>query len=130
MNPGLDVVARVRRREDGEGLVRIGVQEVVWPEMEAGLEILRHSLRRFATSRREVDLLIADHRDRLSFGDDQDLSDLLPAEGPGGGMSAHHGPRAPGGSEGERGGADGHSREDRGAPADKPKAKPQDRPPE
>ena len=86
MNPHLDVVARVRRREDGEGLIRMGVREVVWPEMEAGLEILRHSLRRFSTSRSQVDLLVSDHRTRLSFGTAQDVTELLPAEGLG------HGP--------------------------------------
>lgn len=126
MNPGLDIVARVRRREDGEGLIQMGVQEVVWPEMEAGLEILRHSLRRFATSRREVDLLIAHHRERLSFGDEQELSDLLPPEGLGGQTSTPHAPPAPQTPDDGPGGAEGHPPDDRGASAAEPKTKTED----
>jgi CPA2 family monovalent cation:H+ antiporter-2 len=58
MNPALDVVARVHWREEGERLLQMGAREVVWPELEAGLEILRHSLRRYLQSHDEVDVLV------------------------------------------------------------------------
>ena len=81
MNPTLDIVARVHWREEGERLQRLGVREVVWPEMEAGLEMLRHSLSRYRTSRREVDNLVTSLRDHLSFGTTPEAQDVLPPEG-------------------------------------------------
>ena len=50
LNPDLDIVARVHSREEGERLQRLGVREVVWPEMEAGLGMVRHSLQRYRTA--------------------------------------------------------------------------------
>lgn len=67
LQPGLDIVARVRARSEGEDLQHMGVSEVVWPEMEAGLEIVRHSLVRYQTPDYEVDRVIYQLRDRLSF---------------------------------------------------------------
>ncbi len=67
LQPNLDIVARVRARSEGEDLQRMGVQEVVWPEMEAGLEIVRHSLVRYQTPDYEVDRVIYQLRERLSF---------------------------------------------------------------
>ena len=67
MQPELEIVARVRARSEGEHLQRLGVQEVVWPEMEAGLEIVRHSLARYRTPDYEVDRVIYQLRERLSF---------------------------------------------------------------
>ena len=67
LQPELDIVARVRARSEGEDLQRMGVQEVVWPEMEAGLEIVRHSLVRYRTPDYEVDRVIYQLRERLSF---------------------------------------------------------------
>ena len=67
LQPGLDIVARVRARSEGEDLQHMGVQEVVWPEMEAGLEIVRHSLARYQTPDYEVDRVIYQLRERLSF---------------------------------------------------------------
>ena len=60
-------MARVRARSEGEDLQRMGVTEVVWPEMEAGLEIVRHSLSRYQTPDYEVDRVIYQLRERLSF---------------------------------------------------------------
>lgn len=68
LNPNIDIIARVYVRAEGERLQQIGVKEVVWPEMEAGLEILRHSLMRFHTDPIEIDSLMSDLRHRLSFG--------------------------------------------------------------
>lgn len=81
MNPDLDIVARVRWREEGERLQRLGVREVVWPEMEAGLEILRHSLYRYRTDGTEVDLLVDRLRQHLDFGTGLESEEALPAEG-------------------------------------------------
>ena len=67
LQPDLEIVARVRARSEGEDLQRMGVQEVVWPEMEAGLEIVRHSLSRYQTPDYEVDRVIYQLRERLSF---------------------------------------------------------------
>lgn len=67
LQPGLDIVARVRARSEGEHLHHLGVQEVVWPEMEAGLEVLRHSLYRYRTPDYEVDRVVYQLRERLSF---------------------------------------------------------------
>ena len=67
LQPELDIVARVRARSEGEHLQKMGVQEVVWPEMEAGLEIVRHSLSRYQTPDYEVDRVVYQLRERLSF---------------------------------------------------------------
>ena len=73
LKPDLDIVARVRWREEGERLQRLGVQEVVWPEMEAGLEALRHSLYRYRTDRSEVETLVSRLRTTLRFGEALDI---------------------------------------------------------
>ena len=80
-NPKLDIVARVHWRDEGERLQRLGVAEVVWPEMEAGLEILRHSLHRYRVRRLEVDHLVHRLRGHLSFGPAADQDPLPPEEG-------------------------------------------------
>ena len=67
LQPELDIVARVRARTEGEDLQQMGVQEVVWPEMEAGLEVLRHALNRYRTPDYEVDRVVYQLRERLSF---------------------------------------------------------------
>ena len=67
IQPGLDIVARVRARTEGEHLHLMGVQVVVWPEMEAGLEVVRHALYRYRTPDYEVDRVVYQLRERLSF---------------------------------------------------------------
>ncbi len=54
MNPRLDVVARIHRDEDTEELRNLGVAELVRPELEAGLEIIRHTLHRFGLTTQEI----------------------------------------------------------------------------
>ena len=83
LQPELDIVARVRARSEGEDLQRMGVQEVVWPEMEAGLEIVRHSLSLYQTPDYEVDRVIYQLRERLSFvvSDDSRRIDPSGADG-------------------------------------------------
>ena len=78
--PDLDIVARVHWREEGERFQALGVKEVVWPQMEAGLEILRHSLNRYHTDPMEVEALVADLRNHLSFGDSDGVEAMIERE--------------------------------------------------
>ena len=81
LRPDLDIVARVHWREEGERLQELGVQEVVWPQMEAGLEVLRHSLYRYRTPRDDVDNFVENLRSHLSFSVHTEVEDILPPEG-------------------------------------------------
>ena len=81
IKPELDIVARVHWRDEGERLQALGVQEVVWPQMEAGLEILRHSLYRYRRPSYEVDQFVSRLREHLSFTLTPDVEDILPIEG-------------------------------------------------
>ena len=54
INPRLNVVARVHRDEDSLALKKLGVAELVRPELEAGLEIIRHTLHRFGLTTQEI----------------------------------------------------------------------------
>ena len=67
MNRDLDTVVLVRQREEGERLRRLGVAEVVWPELEGALEALRHSLYRYRTGAAEVEELVDSLRTELRF---------------------------------------------------------------
>ena len=78
--PDLDIVARVHWRDEGERLQELGVQEVVWPQMEAGLEMLRHSLNRYHTDPSEVEALVADLRNHLSFGEADAVEAMIERE--------------------------------------------------
>ena len=78
--PDLDIVARVHWRDEGERLQELGVQEVVWPQMEAGLEILRHSLNRYHTDPLEVEALVAELRNHLSFGEADAIEAMIERE--------------------------------------------------
>lgn len=64
INPRLNIIARVHGEEDSEELLTLGVAEVVRPELEAGLEIIRHTLHRFGLSPQETLLIINRLRDR------------------------------------------------------------------
>ena len=67
MNPELDTVTLVRQREEGERLKRLGVTEVVWPELEGALEALRHALYRYSADSNEVEDLVKQLRSELRF---------------------------------------------------------------
>ena len=58
INPRLDIVARVHRDEDIEVLRDLGVAKMVRPELEAGLEIIRHTLHRFGLTTQEIQYII------------------------------------------------------------------------
>jgi monovalent cation:H+ antiporter-2, CPA2 family len=52
--PRLDIVVRVAGAEQMERLRRAGASEVVQPEFEAGVEIIRHTLRRYGIAGLEL----------------------------------------------------------------------------
>jgi len=58
INPRLDIVARVHREEDVEGLRELGAAETVRPEIESGLEIIRHTLHRFGLTTQEIQYVV------------------------------------------------------------------------
>jgi CPA2 family monovalent cation:H+ antiporter-2 len=58
INPRIDVVARVHRDEDTGVLRSLGVAEMVRPELEAGLEIIRHTLHRFGLTTQEIQYIV------------------------------------------------------------------------
>ncbi len=68
MNPDLDIVARVGWRDEGERFIRLGVTDVVWPEMEAGIEIFRRILMRYSDDPDQVDGLVDLLKKDLQFG--------------------------------------------------------------
>jgi monovalent cation:H+ antiporter-2, CPA2 family len=69
MNPGLHIVARVGWRAEAEAFRASGVDAVVWPEMEAALEMLRVSLIELGTGSGRVSTLVETARQTLQFGD-------------------------------------------------------------
>ncbi|HZU16489.1 MAG TPA: cation:proton antiporter [Candidatus Dormibacteraeota bacterium] len=62
LNPRLDVIARARDAEQVGRLHRAGANEVVQPEFEAGVEVIRHTLQRFGVVGAELGVLITGRR--------------------------------------------------------------------
>ncbi|MDP2728339.1 MAG: cation:proton antiporter [Dehalococcoidia bacterium] len=62
INPKLDIVARTRGSAKLEMVRSQGFLEIVEPEFEAGLEIMRHTLHRFGLSSPEIQYLISNLR--------------------------------------------------------------------
>jgi CPA2 family monovalent cation:H+ antiporter-2 len=58
----LDIIARAQSGRDVPRLRAAGADEVVHPQFEAGLEIVRHALRRFGVSPQEVELVVGRRR--------------------------------------------------------------------
>lgn len=58
INPKLDIVARVHHDADAELLKGIGATELVRPEFEASLEVIRHTLRRFGLTGIEIQYIL------------------------------------------------------------------------
>jgi len=56
-------VARVHRDEDTEVLRSLGVAEMVRPELEAGLEVIRHTLHRFGLTMQEIQYIVSTLRE-------------------------------------------------------------------
>jgi monovalent cation:H+ antiporter-2, CPA2 family len=62
LNPRLDIVARGGGPRDLERLRRAGATEVVQPEFEAGVEVIRHALGRFGVGGQELSNLVRGRR--------------------------------------------------------------------
>jgi CPA2 family monovalent cation:H+ antiporter-2 len=58
INPKLDIVARVHFDEHADALQELGVAEIVRPEFEAGLEMVRHTLHRYGLTGAEIQYII------------------------------------------------------------------------
>jgi CPA2 family monovalent cation:H+ antiporter-2 len=58
INPKLDIVARVHFDEHADTLRELGVAEIVRPEFEAGLEMVRHTLHRYGLTGAEIQYII------------------------------------------------------------------------
>jgi len=58
INPKLDVVARVHFDDEAKTLRTMGVAELVRPEFEAGLEMVRHTLHRFGLTGTEIQYIL------------------------------------------------------------------------
>mgnify|MGYP001394890457 CR=1 FL=1 len=64
INPRLDIIARVHRDTDAEVLKGIGVSELVLPEFETSLEIMRHTLHRLGLTTLEIQYILNSLRRR------------------------------------------------------------------
>src|SRR5919197_476042 len=64
-NPRVDIVARARDEEQVERLRELGAREVVQPEFEAGVEVIRHALQSFGVSGPELSIAISGRRRRF-----------------------------------------------------------------
>jgi monovalent cation:H+ antiporter-2, CPA2 family len=62
-NPGLDIIARAMRGADVAHLLRAGATEVVQPEFEAGVEVLRHTLRLYGDDADSIEERLTARRD-------------------------------------------------------------------
>jgi CPA2 family monovalent cation:H+ antiporter-2 len=58
INSKLNIVARVHFDEHAETLRELGVAEIVRPEFEAGLEMVRHTLHRYGLTGAEIQYII------------------------------------------------------------------------
>ncbi len=63
INRRLNIVALVQGDEQTETLRKLGVTEIVRPQMEAGLEIIRHTLSRYGVSSQETQHIVNRLRD-------------------------------------------------------------------
>lgn len=72
LNPAIDVVTRATDLESVEALRAAGSGEVVQPEFEAGLEFVRHVLRRQGVSVRETELILNRRRATFYAGTERD----------------------------------------------------------
>ena len=76
LNPALHIVGRVGWHEEAEALRRAGADAVVWPEMEAALQIMRVALIDLGVSPERVVQLVEDARATLELAEDGELEDL------------------------------------------------------
>lgn len=62
LNPSMSVITRATREDEVELMREAGADEVVQPEFEAGLEFVRHILRRHGVPAREVTAILGRRR--------------------------------------------------------------------
>ena len=62
MHPRLDIVARAADAEQVQRLQRAGASEVVQPEFEAGVQVIRHAMRRYGIGGPELNSLAEGRR--------------------------------------------------------------------
>ena len=62
MNPRVDVVVRGEGSQERITLMQAGAEEVVHPELEAGLEFVRHTLHRFGVDSTQIRALLSRRR--------------------------------------------------------------------
>jgi CPA2 family monovalent cation:H+ antiporter-2 len=65
VNPRLHIIARARSREQARRLKELGATEVVQPEFEAGMEIIRHVLHVHGLDQRQVSSIVQRRRERF-----------------------------------------------------------------
>ena len=68
LNATLKIVARVGWRSEADAFRESGVQAIVWPEMEAALEMLRLSLGELGMGEGHIHDLVGTARRTLEFG--------------------------------------------------------------
>jgi CPA2 family monovalent cation:H+ antiporter-2 len=62
LNPTVDIIARAERRVHVQRLFQAGATEIVQPSLEAGLEMVRHTLHRYGIGIQEIQALISARR--------------------------------------------------------------------
>ncbi|MCL5959325.1 MAG: cation:proton antiporter [Chloroflexi bacterium] len=71
INPRLDVIVRAHQTQEMALLRAAGATEIVQPEFEASLEIVRHTLHRFGVSGLEIQSLLSHLREEYYHPDEQ-----------------------------------------------------------
>ena len=69
LHPGLPIIARVGWAEEAERLRKTGVHDLVWPELEAGVEMVSRALLHYGVGRAETEAARRQARDRLARQD-------------------------------------------------------------
>jgi len=71
-NHRLDIIARARSREQMQRLRDLGANEVIQPEFEAGLELIRHVLHVHGLDQRQVGAIVQRRREAYYTVDERD----------------------------------------------------------
>ena len=72
LHPGLPVIARVGWAEEADRMRKIGVHDLVWPEMEAGVEMISRALRHYDDHSVETEAGRREARERLATQDTEE----------------------------------------------------------
>jgi len=72
LNPRLDIVARSRSQEQMQRLRELGADEIVQPEFEAGLELVRHVLHVHGLDQRQIAAIVQRRRSAYYERDEQE----------------------------------------------------------